>query len=109
ESAASAPDWPMIHRVSGDSAYDASISEAFAARAEIWTPAPSRSGMVKARGLVAPRDPNRHELSATTNELVASGTTTHGLSTVRVVVSFETTMRSWPAPVPFVIRTVADL
>src|SRR6266853_5176218 len=85
EAAASPPDCPSTQRVKGESAYAASSSAAFAARAEISTPAPMRSGTSIASGLAAPLPPNLQEFSAITNQLVASGSIDHGISTVTVV------------------------
>src|SRR5580704_9924949 len=70
ESAASSPDWPNTHRVSGERSYSASTLAAFAARAETSTPEPTRSGTSITIGLVLPSAPNRQPFSAITKELV---------------------------------------
>src|SRR5580704_8268728 len=66
KSAANVPDSPSIHRVSGDSSYDASSPLELAARADTCTPPPILSGTSIVNGLDFPLLPARQEFSATT-------------------------------------------
>src|SRR5580704_1138046 len=107
ESAASPPDSPSTQRVNGERAYAASSLAAFAARAEISSPAPMRSGTSIAIGLTLPLAAALQEFSAMTKKLVESGAVNQAPPIVTVVAVLLTIAYSCPAPVPRVMRTIA--